>query len=165
VILEISSKERKMAVEVRFAGNGCRATLDGREITLDWIRLPDGSHSLILDGKVFDFIVELSEDACAVIGRAGAQIVHIADARRLSAYREVDAGPAGLQRIKADMPGKVVRVLVKEGDRVAVDQGLLVLEAMKMQNEIRSPKSGVIREVRVTPGMTVGTNEFLLSLE
>jgi biotin carboxyl carrier protein len=165
VILQISSKDRKMAVEVKGAGNGSRATVDGREFPLDWIRLPDGSFSLILDGRVYDFIVELSEDACAVIGRAGTQTVHIADARRLPARREPDAGPAGLRRLKADMPGKVVRVLVKEGDTVTIDQGLLVLEAMKMQNEIRAPKSGVIREVRVAPGMAVGTNEFLLSLE
>ena len=63
------------------------------------------------------------------------------------------------------MPGKVVRVLVKEGDTVEFGQGLLVLEAMKMQNEIRAPKSGIVRGIGVSAGATVNTGQFLLSLE
>jgi pyruvate carboxylase subunit B len=63
------------------------------------------------------------------------------------------------------MPGKIIRVLVQEGETVAHDQSLLVLEAMKMQNEIRSPKSGIVKEVAVAGGITVNTGDFLLSIE
>jgi biotin carboxyl carrier protein len=55
--------------------------------------------------------------------------------------------------------------MAKKGDFVALDEGLLILEAMKMQNEIRSPKSGIVAEIGVTAGVTVNTGDFLLSIE
>ena len=142
-----------------------RVTLDGEEVPNDWVRLADGHYSLIVGGRVFDFIIELSEDTCTVTGRDGCQTMRIFDARRLMRNREIEFGQSGLQRLKADMPGKVVRVLVGEGDSVALDQGLLVLEAMKMQNEIRAPKSGIVREIGVTSGTAVNTGQFLVSIE
>jgi biotin carboxyl carrier protein len=66
-------------------------------------------------------------------------------------------------RIKSQMPGKIVRILVKPGESVKKGQALLVMEAMKMENEIRSPQEGVIREVRVTEGQAVETGAELLS--
>jgi pyruvate carboxylase subunit B len=63
------------------------------------------------------------------------------------------------------MPGKVVRILVDVGDSVNFDQGLLVLEAMKMQNEIRAPKSGVVKEIGVVEGKAVNSGDLLVSLE
>ena len=63
------------------------------------------------------------------------------------------------------MPGKVIRLLIKPGDSVSCDQGLLVLEAMKMQNEIRAPKSGVVKDIGVKPGETVSAGDFMVSLE
>ncbi|HZV60180.1 MAG TPA: biotin/lipoyl-containing protein, partial [Candidatus Eremiobacteraceae bacterium] len=67
----------------------------------------------------------------------------------------------GRQQITAPMPGKIVRVLVKEGEQVEVGQGLLVVEAMKMQNEIRSPKNGKVERVHVKEGQTVNSGEIL----
>jgi biotin carboxyl carrier protein len=63
------------------------------------------------------------------------------------------------------MPGKVVRVLLAEGDEVALGQGVVVVEAMKMQNEIKSPKSGRVIEVRVVEGSTVDANQVLAIVE
>ena len=63
------------------------------------------------------------------------------------------------------MPGKVVRILVQAGQKVEYEQGLLVLEAMKMQNEIRAPKGGIVKEIGVAEGRPVSTGEFLISLE
>ena len=65
----------------------------------------------------------------------------------------------------AEMPGKVIRLLCEVGDEVALDQGLVVIEAMKMQNEIRAPKSGVVKEIGVEEGKRVNSGDFLLSLE
>lgn len=165
MILEIKCDDHRVTVEVTAAAGMRRVTVDEKEVPYDWARLPNGHYSLILDGCVYDFIIEFSDGNCSVVGRDGSRTLRVADARSLISPREVEEGEAGLQRLMADMPGKVVRVLVKEGDSVAYDQGLLVLEAMKMQNEIRSPKSGVVREIGVTSGMTVSTGEFLLSLE
>jgi acetyl/propionyl-CoA carboxylase alpha subunit len=165
VILEIGCDGYRATVEVTAAPGVRRVAVDGRDVSFDWARLPDGQYSLILGGRVYDFIIEFSDGNCSVIGRDGSHTLRVADTRRPATVREVEEGQSGLQRLKADMPGKVVRVLVKEGEPVAYDQSLLVLEAMKMQNEIRAPKSGVVREIGVTPGTAVNTGEFLLSLE
>jgi acetyl/propionyl-CoA carboxylase alpha subunit len=165
VILEIECKNHRVTVDISTLLGVRRVTVNGEEAACDWVRLADGHYSLIVGGRVFDFIIELSEGTCTVTGRDGCQTMRIFDARRLMRTRELEFGQSGLQRLKADMPGKVVRVLVREGDSVAFDQGLLVLEAMKMQNEIRAPKSGVVREIGVASGTAVNTGQFLLSLE
>jgi biotin carboxyl carrier protein len=63
------------------------------------------------------------------------------------------------------MPGKVVRVLVSAGDEVAANQGVLIVEAMKMQNEVLSPKAGKVADIRVTEGQTVNAGETLAVIE
>ena len=70
-----------------------------------------------------------------------------------------------LQTLKAAMPGKVVRVLVQEGDAVEAGHGVIVVEAMKMQNEVKSPKSGVVVKVSVAEGATVNAGEVLAVVE
>ncbi len=71
----------------------------------------------------------------------------------------------GRQEIAASMPGKVIRVLVAAGDAVEEGQGLVVVEAMKMQNEMKSPKSGRVAEIRARPDATVGAGEILVVVE
>jgi biotin carboxyl carrier protein len=71
----------------------------------------------------------------------------------------------GRQNLIAPMPGKIVRVLLGAGDEVAVGQGVVVVEAMKMQNEIKSPKAGRVIEVRVSEGATVNANQVLAVVE
>jgi biotin carboxyl carrier protein len=71
----------------------------------------------------------------------------------------------GLQSVSAPMPGKVVRVLVTEGQSVAAGQGIAVVEAMKMQNEMKAPKSGRVIQLKVREGETVGTGEVLALIE
>jgi biotin carboxyl carrier protein len=84
--------------------------------------------------------------------------------------RDLRAGPGaaanhGRQEIAASMPGKVIRVLVRPGEAVAEGQGLVVVEAMKMQNEMKSPKSGRVAEVRARPDATVIAGEVLAVIE
>ena len=74
-------------------------------------------------------------------------------------------GHGGEQRISAPMPGRVLRVLVQPGDRVTVRQGLVVVEAMKMENELTAPCDGVIRDVHVAPGASVEAGRVLIVLE
>jgi biotin carboxyl carrier protein len=151
--------------EVEVVDSGRRLSIDGQERPCDWVRLPDGRYSIILDGRVYDLWVDASNGGYRVEGAADSLNLRVIDPRRLAGLSGADHGQSGLQRIRADMPGKVVRVLVSPGDEVAYDQGLLVLEAMKMQNEIRSPKAGVVKEIAVESGKAVNTGDFLLSLE
>ena len=71
----------------------------------------------------------------------------------------------GRQNIAAPMPGKVVRVLVSVGDTVEPGQGLIVVEAMKMQNEMKSPKAGIVAEIKTKDGATVAAGEILIVIE
>jgi biotin carboxyl carrier protein len=85
----------------------------------------------------------------------------VIDPRAWSGRRHTAVEAEGRQQIVAPMPGKVVRLLVKAGDAVEAGQGLLVMEAMKMQNEIRSPKSGVVERLLATEGQAVNAGEVL----
>ncbi len=165
MILEISNGIDNVSVEIISNGGKKKIRLGGTEILCDWVRLADGHYSLILNGNVLDVLVNIDPETCVVTSRAGTYAFRITDPRRSGLRQTLDESSAGVQRLCADMPGKIVRVLVQEGDAVAADQTLLVLEAMKMQNEIRAPKAGVIKQIAVTPGATVNTGDFLLSIE
>ena len=88
----------------------------------------------------------------------------VADGRR---YRQADAagGGSGEQRLSAPMPGRVLRVLVKTGDEVVAGQPAVVIEAMKMENEMRVPRAGRVREVHVQDGASVEAGRLLLVVE
>jgi pyruvate carboxylase subunit B len=82
--------------------------------------------------------------------------------RRLSAASATAAGPA---RLVAPMPGLIVRVNVRRGDEVRAGQGLVVMEAMKMENELRAPADGRVKDVRVAPGTAVEKGAVLIDME
>ena len=166
MILEIGCRSEKVPVEITSNGNHRKIRLGGKEVRCDCVRLADGHYSLILDGSVLDALVDVDSETCVVTSRSGTFTLRITDPRRSGLRHTPDeVSAAGVQRLYADMPGKIIRVLIQNGDAVASDQNLLVLEAMKMQNEIRSPKAGIVKEVAVTPDTTVNTGDFLLSIE
>ena len=100
-----------------------------------------------------------------VVSLAGRQIpVEIVDART-ALRRAVQQGHAGVVQIRAPMPGKVVKLLVAEGAEVEANQGIIVMEAMKMQNEIKSPKKGVVRKLGVAEGAAVSSGDVLATVE
>jgi biotin carboxyl carrier protein len=165
LILDISSADQKVTVEIALVGGEKKIRLAETEISCDWVRLAEGHYSLIVDGRVFDILVNLDTDTCIVMSHAGSYTFQITDRRRSASDLHAHEIQSGLRRVCADMPGKVMRVLVQEGDSVVWEQGLLVLEAMKMQNEIRAPKSGIVKEVAAVAGNTVNTGDFLLSIE
>jgi biotin carboxyl carrier protein len=165
VILEISDNHQKVTVDIASTGGSKKIRLGDSDVVFDWVKLADGHYSLILENVVYDLRVNLNNDACTVASHAGTYSFRIADSRHSGAKPHQEEGPSGLQRVCAEMPGKVVRVMVKEGETVAYNQSLLILEAMKMQNEIRAPKGGVIKEIAIVGGNTVHTGEFFLSIE
>ena len=99
-----------------------------------------------------------------------AELPHVAVAAEVDRHRfggrgDDAATTQGPQRIVAPMPGRVVRILVKAGDEVAAQQGLVVVEAMKMENELKSPKAGRVREIGVTEGASVESGRLLIVVE
>jgi biotin carboxyl carrier protein len=88
----------------------------------------------------------------------------VSDPRAWRGGRGALFGAEGKQQIIAPMPGKVIRVLVSAGDTVEANQGLVVVEAMKMQNEIRAPKSGKIEHIFIRGGQAIAAGEALITI-
>jgi biotin carboxyl carrier protein len=135
-------------------------TIDGRKIDADAAVISPGVYSILLGGQSFEVTVEKSGEGL-LLRTAGREFqMEIIDPRSWRRARGASIELEGRQEVTAPMPGKIVRVLAAPGQKVEAGQGLLVIEAMKMQNEIRSPKSGTLD--RLAPeGQTVKAGEIV----
>jgi biotin carboxyl carrier protein len=121
-----------------------------------------GVYSVLLQSKSFEVRMLPGAQQLEVDGKR--LTVEARDPRN-SSRRSCAASGGGRQNIIAPMPGKVIRVLVHEGDAVEAGHGLVVVEAMKMQNEMKASRPGKVVEVRVHDGDTVGAGDTLVVLE
>jgi biotin carboxyl carrier protein len=154
--------EKTRVVELERDGAGWLISLDGRPINADTVEIAPHTISILLDGRNFEFSVMQSADGKLNLQTGGQEFTaEVIDPRAWSGRRHGHVETEGRQQILAPMPGKVVRLLVKAGDHVEAGQGLLVVEAMKMQNEIRSPKSGTVERVLAREGQPVNAGEIL----
>jgi biotin carboxyl carrier protein len=167
--IELNGRTRSVAIErVPASPHHYRVTVDGVVRLVDAVRVDEGMLSLILsDGDGASHQVAVSEattpgEQTVTLAEGSLQVM--VNGRR--ARRGADAvGAAGEQRILAPMPGKVVRVLARVGDEVAIRQPLVVVEAMKMENELGSPKAGRVKEVSVQEGQSVEAGRLLVVVE
>ncbi len=128
------------------------------------VAVQPGVYSVLQDGRSYEARVEPSDGGVAVFIRGDRFEVQIRDPRR----RPRPAGKADLEgrcNVVAAMPGKIVRVLVAVGDSVEAGQGLLVVEAMKMQNEMKAPKAGQVAALAAREGATVTAGEVLAVID
>lgn len=123
--------------------------------------LQPGKYSVLIEGRSYAVTLD-AENELLVNGRTLA--IEVFDPRETRGRRSAGEGH-GRQSIAAPMPGKVVRVLVAPGDEVAAGQGLIVVEAMKMQNEMKSPAAGRVVELRTQANATVAAGEVLVIIE
>jgi biotin carboxyl carrier protein len=160
----------QVALEVKREGGRVSAEVGGRLYELEAREVGAGEYLLIHGGRVYECRVSAEPGAA---GRGALRVsvgtreygVRLTDPKHL---RGADAGggeQGGRAQVKAPMPGKVVRVLVEAGQAVEAGQGLIVVEAMKMQNELKSPKSGAVAELRAEPGATVNAGDVLVVVE
>lgn len=160
--IKIGTATRTVEVE-SLPGGSFRVLTGGQPANVDVVATAADTFSILLDGRAFEARVsdDGSDDGLLVRCAGNEFRVLVRDPRswRGRTHGALEAGP---QRVLAPMPGKVVRVLVAAGDQVESGQGLLVVEAMKMQNEIRAPKSGRIERVLVTEGQAVRTQDALV---
>jgi biotin carboxyl carrier protein len=161
VDVRIGSVSRIVHVS-RIADGRLAVTIENSSIHVDVASLGVSTQSILLNGKSFD--TEVIPQANGFLGYcAGHQFS--ATVRDPRAWRPGNGNlqkTHGRQQVLSPMQGRVVRVLVAPGDAVDVRQGLVVVEAMKMQNEIRAPKSGVVESVSAAEGQTVAAGEALL---
>ena len=140
--------------------------IDGQEMEVDAQLTTRDVLSVLVGNKAYEIKRErsLQGELHMVIGSAR-YAVDVQDPRSLRTRRAVAGVDAGPQKVKAPMPGKIVRVLVAEKDEVKAGQGIIVMEAMKMQNELKSPKAGTVVEIRVAPGDTVLVGDVLAVID
>jgi biotin carboxyl carrier protein len=143
----------------------CRFQLGDGPVREANVEAPEpGVYSVLLDGCSYDARVEEHPDSLVVVIDGYRFEVDVRDPRRWS--RKTGArGADGIQTITAPMPGKVVRVLVAPGDSVQPGQGIAVVEAMKMQNELKAPRAGKILTMPAKEGATVTAGEILATIE
>jgi biotin carboxyl carrier protein len=176
MIYEVAVGDRLCTVSVVRKGAQLHVTLDGRTRIVDARRLSDASLSLLVQNGDDGAPVCSVDAAFAALQSPGDFDVHLAgrsiavQVRQAGAFgrqKKEGAGARGTgpQRVVAPMPGKIVRVLVKAGDAVTAKQGLVVVEAMKMENELRAARDGRVREVAVAEGQSVDAGAVLLVVE
>ena len=137
------------------------ATIDGRRVETDVLKISPGMYSILLDGRSLEVRVETLADGLLLHTGGREYSVDIVDPRSWRRSRGGKIDLAGRQQVSAPMAGKIVRVLIAQGQHVESGQGLLVVEAMKMQNEIRSTKSGTVERLLVQEGQPVNSGETL----
>jgi biotin carboxyl carrier protein len=148
-------------IDVAREGNRLRVEISSRIIEGDAVEVATGTYSILAGGHSFEVRVEPAHGGLRVHAGSQEYRIEIDDPRAWRRRRGGAAEAEGRQEVVAPMPGKVVRVLAKQGDDVEAGQGLFVVEAMKMQNEIRSPKKGKLERLLVTEGQVVNAGETL----
>jgi biotin carboxyl carrier protein len=162
VQLDSPAGKTKHVVELEKEGSSYKASLDGQPVDADVILAAPNAVSVILNGSAFEVHIAPSPDGTYKLQTGMHEFQ--ADVRDPRAWRGRHAGgieAEGRQQVVAPMPGKVVRLLVKVGDEVEAGQGLVVVEAMKMQNEIRSPKKGKVERLQAKEGQAVNAGDVL----
>jgi len=141
-------------------------TVDGAPLDVDLQTIDGGFHYSLLAGATsLEVFVEHCEDVCFVSIEGQRYQVKVEDEwQRRAGRRQKTMLSVGEAEVTSPMPGMVVAVLVEEGQSVRTGEGLLILEAMKMENEIRAPRNGVVEKVNVAPGQRVSHDELLVRI-
>jgi biotin carboxyl carrier protein len=161
VKIEIKLRDLERTVEISRIDGKLRFALEGRSLEADAVEIAPGIYSILIAGQSFEARVDGSGGALRVSVAGREYAAEILDPRQRKRHRGGAIEAEGRQRVIAPMPGKVVRVLAAAGDVVEAGKGLVVIEAMKMQNEVHSPKSGTVERMLVTEGQAVNSGDVL----
>ena len=155
------------AIALQRDGEHVCAQIDDRRYELIIREFPDGGFLLIDGTDLYNFHVGPSAEPgrFAVTLRGASYEVKIVDPKRLGSGQATGSQDHAEAQILATMPGKVVRVLVELGTEVKVGAGIVVVEAMKMQNELKTPKAGTVVKLNATVGETVNAGDVLAVIE
>jgi biotin carboxyl carrier protein len=158
--VQIAGKTR--TVELQLDSDRWQISLDGVALDADAVEISPNIFSILLNGESYEVRLAAANDGKLTLQTRHHEFVaQVIDPRAWRGRRHGPVEAEGRQQIVAPMPGKVVRLLVKTGDKVETGQGLLVVEAMKMQNEVRSPKTGTVERLLANEGQAVNAGDIL----
>jgi biotin carboxyl carrier protein len=165
VIYEVAVGEKVYRVDLVRDGDAWICKLDGQPVLIDVAATQMGMLSILIDGKSYEVKREVTsaENNIVIANQRFAAIV--SDPRSLRSRRTTDAGSQGPRKITAPMPGKVVRIMASVGEDVEAGQAVIVIEAMKMQNELKSPKKGIVKKLSVAEGAAVEAGQTLAEVD
>jgi biotin carboxyl carrier protein len=160
-IVNIDDQEFKVNVER--VGRDFVTLLNGKKHNVEVVSMDDNQMALIIDNR--PYIVTMDSEKLILVGGETYQVSVIDE----NVQKLMKMGPAKLQKeelvLKAVMPGLVIDVNVKEGDEVRSGDALLVVEAMKMQNEVKTPQDGVVKKLLIQKGKAVNSGDTLVIIE
>jgi biotin carboxyl carrier protein len=162
--LVLRTPERERKCEVAHDGQGFRIRREGTESVLLWEDLGNGRALLELDGHACEARVTTSPDGVVEIERAGHRFTIRVENELAALVRTTQGHHGETFSLRAPMPGTIVSLMVEPGQTVALEQPLLVLEAMKMQNELAAPIAGVVEDLGIKPGQAVQADQVLLRI-
>jgi biotin carboxyl carrier protein len=163
---EIEVAGRRRRIVVARTGDCFAVTVDGRTRHVDVARIDAHTLSLIVDTVMpIDVSITAAAGGQMTVHVAGAAVPVVVNDHRRYGRQDSGSAAAGPQRLAAPMPGKIVRVPVAVGESVRVRQPLVVVEAMKMENELRASRDGTVAEVHVREGMSVEAGALLIVIQ
>ena len=161
--VSVDGKAHRLELEHKAERWECK--LDGRVVPVDVVMLRRNVLSLLIEGVSYEVRREQTISGLRLSIGSKRYAVQLKDPRSLHSRRAESGSAEGKKKVIAPMPGKVVRVLVKENMEVQAGQGVVVVEAMKMQNELKSPKQGIVQKVMAVEGANVNAGDVLLIVE
>jgi len=165
MLYDVTIDDKTYRLELVRSSGGWRCRLDGEEVAVDGVLVGRDVLSLLIDGKAFEIKRERTPSGVYLSLGRERYSAELGDPRSLRGRRRPKGEDPGLKKLVAPMPGKVVRVLLREHAEVELGQGVLVVEAMKMQNEVRSPKKGVVQKILADVGTAVNAGDVLAIVE
>ncbi len=161
----LDGRKHRLSIEPGTEGNGSRFQLDGQPCAADAQLLQPDILSLLINGKSYRILLDSRPGGKAIVLGERRIPYRVDDPRSLGSRGNVGANDTGARSIVASMPGRIVRILVEREDRVEAQQGLIVVEAMKMQNELKAPRAGKVTRIAVAVGATVQAGQVLVVIE
>ena len=168
--MKLTAEQNNEQHEIELTQNGSNLTaeIDGKKYEIEASELEPNVYLLKHENKIFQIFVapnnKPSEPFAVTVGNHNFEI-KIFNPKRLRGTGAESGQSEGASEIKTAMPGKVVRVLAEVGAEIKQGDGVIIVEAMKMQNEMKSPKDGVIKEIRFAEGATVNAGDILVVIE
>jgi len=165
MIFDILVGNKEYSVEIERKEKSFLIKIDGEEFDVDATLFKKELYSLIVSNKSYLSNIKSEENKYIVdISGESFEIEVFDEATRRMAQKKKEP-ESGKQVIKAPMPGKIVKILVKEGEEVESGAGMIVVEAMKMENELKSSSKGVVKEIAVEEGVVVNAGDTLIVVE